>query len=181
MSITGENRGRAGQCIDLGQRAFRSCSGYSPRMARVESTDLPEDSLLARFGGAADYRDCFVRVEPGTVSLEDYIERFYCSGAFAPERVILKLLGTPASSADARALARGDVDRFGAWRVVERRENEILLESKDTGTASWFRVQPNGNDTHLYFGSWVGNITQSGWKAAMRAHVWYSRFLLGGT
>ncbi|MBV7265276.1 hypothetical protein [Erythrobacter ani] len=165
-------------------------------MAKVIACKVPEGSLLAQFGGPGDYRDCFVRdvpnIEGREVTLARFIERFYCSMAFLPERLILKALGTPASRADARALARGEMERFGAWKLVERqdarsssgavaRKNaQALLESKDTNTASWFCVEPREGGTRLYFGSWVGGIDQSGWRAMLAAHVWYSRMLLGG-
>ena len=152
-------------------------------MATVTARAVPEGSLLAEFGGPEDYRDCFTRDVPNTdgraVSLPDYIERFYCSIAFQPERMVLGLLTGHSSSEDARAVARGEADRFGAWKLVERRETEALLESKGTNTASWFMVEPLANGTRLYFGSWVGNLDQSGWKAMLRPHVWYSRLLLG--
>ena len=147
-------------------------------MALVESTDVPEGSLLANYGGAQDYRDCFVREVPGEVSLGDFIERFYGSMAFLPERLVLKALDTRASRADARALANGRSEGFGVWEMVERRENEILLTSEPTGTASWLSVEPIAGGTRLYFGSWVGSIGQSGWKSLQAAHIWYSRELL---
>ena len=209
-------------------------------MTTVTACEVPEGSLLAQYGGPGDYRDCFVRVVPGEVSLEAYIKRFYSSMAFAPERMILSLIGRSKgwnASADAiRALARGEADRFGAWEVIERRSGlvaehgerpasrkgdrpsagpegrgdrsadalrnkktrreEILLLSKDTNTASWLCVSPSdaavdktqrsssseavGRQTRLLFGSWVGGIEQSGWRAMLQAHVWYSRVLLGG-
>ncbi|WP_298307271.1 hypothetical protein [uncultured Erythrobacter sp.] len=163
---------------------------------------MPEDSLLAGFGNDSDYRDCFIRDVSGGMNLERYLERFYCSRAFLPERLILKALCKPASSADARALAAGETDRFGVWQVVERREarssseavvhsrSEALLESKPTGTASWFAIEAMdvgqsssssgaiGQKTRLYFGSWVGSINESGWNALLRPHLWYSRELL---
>ena len=148
-------------------------------MVSITAIDVPEGSLLAQFGQESDYRDCFARDVPGQVSLETYIERFYCSRAFLPERLILKALGTPASSADATAFARGKTDRFGAWRLVERAETEMLALSKDTNTASWFSVETGAQGTRLYFGSWVGSIGESGWKAMLKPHVWYSRELLG--
>ncbi len=148
-------------------------------MALVKSIDVPEGSLLSEFGGPEDYRDCFVREVPGDVSLGDFIERFYGSMAFLPERLVLKALRTPASRADARALANWRTDKFGVWELVERREDEILLESKPTNTASWLSVEPIMGGTRLYFGSWVGSIGQSGWKSLEAAHVWYSRELLG--
>ena len=160
-------------------------------MSAVTPCDVPEDSLLARYGGPADYRDAFYRDVAGLVDLAHYLYRFYRSTAFLPERMVLHTITRRASSADARAIARGETDTFGVWRVVERtdlssssgavgREDaEALLESKGTGTASWFKVEPAGDTTRLYFGSWVGNLDQSGWKALQGAHVWYSKFLLG--
>lgn len=166
-------------------------------MFNVSACHLPEDSLLAQFGGHGDYRDCFCREVAGNVSLPEYIERFYCSMAFRPERMVLGLMGRRASSEDARKLARGEINRFGVWEVVERRENEILLESKGTGTASWLAVEPVafkqrsgsaekdssssaaiGKQTRLLFGSWVGNLEQSGWRIMQRPHQYYSRVLL---
>ncbi|MEM7701586.1 MAG: hypothetical protein AAF251_06575 [Pseudomonadota bacterium] len=152
-------------------------------MSAVIECDVPEGSLLATFGGPADYRDCFYRDVTGAVALPDFIERFYCSGAFLPERMILRVIAGPSTRADARAFALGQADRFGAWQLVERNETEALFHSKDTGTASWFCVEPDAQktgaqNTRLYFGSWVGGIGDSGWKALMSAHVWYSKQLL---
>lgn len=160
-------------------------------MSAVTPCDVPEDSLLARYGGEADYRDAFYRDVAGTVDLAYYLHRFYRSSAFLPERLLLHALTRRASSADARALARGELEEFGVWRVVERTDTEALLESKSTGTASWFKVEPAeggtpsssssealGQTTRLTFGSWVGNLDQSGWKALQGAHVWYSKVLL---
>ena len=93
---------------------------------------------------------------------------------------MLGLIGRGASNTDARALARGETDRFAVWEVVERSPTEILLHSKDTGTASWLAVEAGADATTLYFGSWVGNLGQSGWRFMQQAHVMYSRVLLGG-
>ena len=147
-------------------------------MPQVREVPVPESSLLAAYGNESDYRDCFVRDVPADVSLEDYIHRFYRSRAFLPERLVLKALGKPASSADARELADGKTDRFGVWAVFERQADQILLESKPTGTASWFAVEPVEGGTRLFFGSWVGSIGESGWKSMLEPHLWYSRALL---
>lgn len=155
-------------------------------MSLVTAIAVPPDSLLAGFGGPESYRDCFMREVPGTVTLPEFIERFYGSAPFLPERIVLKLLGRKASRADAARLARGEAKAFGAWKLVERRDaeqgarSEILLESRETGTASWFAVEPSENGTRLMFGSWVGTIDQSGWRALEALHVLYSRVLLGG-
>ena len=159
-------------------------------MGSVRQVEVPPDSLLARYGSAQDYRDCFAREVAGNVTLEQFIERFYCSASFRPERVVLGLIGRGASNADARALARGETDSFAVWEVVERSDlpsgseavgherPEILLHSKDTGTASWLAVEAGADATTLYFGSWVGNLGQSGWRFMQQAHVMYSRVLL---
>ncbi|MFL0354898.1 hypothetical protein ACI5KX_00345 [Erythrobacter sp. GH1-10] len=161
--------------------------------SRVTACAVPEGSLLAEYGTPKDYRDCFERIVPGEVTLPEFIERFYCSAAFLPERVVLAALGTPARSADARALAQGEAESFGAWKLVERREarssseagaqtrDEALLLSKETNTASWFAVEPVGDgETSLRFGSWVGNLNESSWRFMEQPHVWYSRWLQGG-
>lgn len=149
-------------------------------MDRVTACDVPEGSLLAGFGEPGDYRDCFCREVPGTVSLSAYIERFYCSPAFRPERLVLGLMGRGASNADARALARGETDRIAVWEVIERRESEILLLSRGTGTASWLAVEPGGDRTRMLFGTWVGNPERPVMLALHGLHRLYSRMLLGG-
>jgi len=90
-------------------------------MAKIENIAVPKGSLLAEFGPPGAYRDCFIREVPGSVKLEQFVERFYCSAAFRPERIVLGLIGKGASNADARAVARGEVESFAAWSVVERR------------------------------------------------------------
>ena len=159
-------------------------------MARVTACDVPENSLLAEYGGPGDYRDCFVREVAGEVSLAGFIERFYSSMAFRPERVVLGLIGRGSSADDIRALARGEGDRLAVWEVVGRRADQILLLSKDTNTASWLAVEPSalkqrsgsaeynpsssgagGRRTRLLFGSWVGGIEESRWKFMLAPHV----------
>ncbi|WP_128891190.1 hypothetical protein [Erythrobacter sp. HKB08] len=149
-------------------------------MAKATSCEVPEGSLLQGFGAPGDYRDCFALEVPGEVSLADYIERFYCSPAFLPERLALRLIAGRASRSDARALARGEAGSFAVWEVVERSSTEILLHSKGTGTASWLAVKPLEGNTRLLFGSWVGGLESSGWRFMERPHHWYSRWLLGG-
>lgn len=149
-------------------------------MPKVSQTVVPQNSLLAAFGGPSDYRDCFVREVSGEVSLADYIEQFYASAVFRPELVILGLIGRGASMEDIRALASGESDRIAVWKVVGRKTDEILLLSKDTNTSSWLSIQREGANTKLLFGSWVGGIEESRWKFMLAPHVWYSRLLLGG-
>ncbi|GEM_PF-948549 len=161
-------------------------------MGSVRAIAVPQGSLLARFGGAEDYRDAFCREVEGAVSLEQFIARFYASAAFRPELLLLGVIGRGASTAEIGALARGVSDRLAVWRVVERtdtpsssgavgqKRSEILLHSKDSGTASWLAVEPSQSGTRLLFGSWVGKVGQSGWRHMLRPHRLYSRVLLAG-
>lgn len=149
-------------------------------MSAVTPCEVPDGSLLDEFGPTHAYRDAFTRIEPGVVTLEELITRFYSSGAFRPERVLLGLAGHPGNDEDAAALARGETDRFAVWRVVERRETEILLQDKTGATASWLAVRPAGPNTQLLFGSWVGQPEKPLVKALMPFHRWYSRWLLRG-
>ncbi len=148
-------------------------------MAQVTPVSVPQGSLLASFGEPHHYRDCFMREEVGAVTLPDFIERFYCSWAFRPERLALGAIGKGASSDDARALARGEVDSFAAWNLIERDETQILMQDFQKRTASWLCVEPTGGATKLYFGSWVGEPDHPAMKALMGFHIAYSKVLLG--
>jgi len=150
-------------------------------MAEIIVCDVPTDSLLAGFGSADNYRDCFARNVPDEVGLSEFIERFYCSMAFRPERLLLSLIRRGANNADARALARGEVDRFAAWNVIERREHEILLQDFTGATASWLSTQAmTDGKSRLLFGSWVKKPERPITRTLMPFHVFYSRVLLGG-
>jgi len=96
----------------------------------VAPTPIPPGSLLADFGAQDAYRDCFAREVAEVVTLPQLIERFYCSWAFRPERILLGLIKRGASSEDARRLARGEIDEFAAWKVVNRRysDNGLVAE-----------------------------------------------------
>ncbi|MEM1196356.1 MAG: hypothetical protein AAGH57_09660 [Pseudomonadota bacterium] len=155
-------------------------------MSKIESVPVPSASLLAEFGPPGAYRDCYAREVPSVgeaASLEAFVTRFYCSAAFRPERIVLGLAGHRSTNADAAALARGDADTFAMWRVIERREDELLLQDKRGATASWFSVRDSaaaGQTTTLLFGSWVGQPDRPLVKALIPFHRWYSRWLLGG-
>lgn len=161
--------------------AILQISRYILDMAKIESITVPQRSLLADFGPAEAYRDCFRREVPGQISLAQFIERFYCSAAFRPERVLLGLIGKGANDSNARAIASGTADSFAAWKVIERREDEILLQDFRGTTASWLSVKLHGDTTTLLFGSWVGEPERGIVKALMPFHRWYSRVLLGGS
>jgi len=150
-------------------------------MAKVTPCPVPEGSLLAEFGPASAHGDCYAKEVTGDVTLAQHIEAFYCSWAFRPERLALSLIGRGASSKDARALARGEVESFAAWDVVGRRDTEILLQDFTGATASWLAVEAlEGGRTRLLFGSWVGKPDRGLVRWLMPLHAGYSRVLLGG-
>src|SRR3990170_6794867 len=95
-------------------------------MPAIQARPLPPDSLLARHSRPGDRTDCFTIDVPGTVGLEAFVEAFYTSRGFLPERLVLYLVGRGASAADARALAQGGADRFAAWQVEARATSELL-------------------------------------------------------
>jgi len=95
------------------------------------------------------------------------------------------------SDQDAFALAQGTADRFAAWTVEARNENQLLLADFTGKTRSWLmstrQEGPGGPPTTLYFGSAAGvGPTESGkagrlpfpFSALVGFHGAYSRALL---
>ncbi len=114
------------------------------------------------------YSDCFNVNVNGTVSLEQFVAAFYTSRVFKLERLILKwAVARPSTDAQAQQLARGDTDTFAAWRVEQRRADQLLLAGFQGRTNSCLMVAPVGEGigaeigktagigTRLYFGSAV--------------------------
>jgi hypothetical protein len=88
-------------------------------------------------------------------------------------------------------LADGEAERFAAWDVENRSENEMLLCDFVGRTRSWLMTVPiktvNGDRTQLYFGSAVvprrnpktGELTLGfGYQALLGFHKVYSGLLL---
>lgn len=148
-------------------------------MAGLTEIDIPEDSLLAKFGAQTAYRDCLVKTVQGEVTLQDHIAGFYSSHAFRPERLLLGLIGKGASREDLDKLARAETESFAAWNVVERNDRELLMQDYTGATASWLAVRSSGRgQTDLLFGSWVGKPDRPLVKALMPFHRFYARLLL---
>jgi hypothetical protein len=154
----------------------------------IQARPLPPDSLLARHSRAGDHADCYTIDVPGAVGLEAFVEAFYTSRGFLPERLFLYLVGRGASAADARMLAQGGTACFAAWQVEARAERELLLRDYLGRTRSWLYAEPlPSGGTRLHFGS--GIIRREGDGAGDRAerglfrlllpfHARYSRLLL---
>lgn len=153
----------------------------------VAEATLPESALLRRFVDSGDYTDCFVTRVDTAVTFSAYVEAFYTTAVFKAERFILQwLVSRPSTDDDARAVARGEIDEFAAWRVLERAENQALLMDMRGRTCSWFMVEPNDNGCRLYFGSAIVRSEKSSsgrrmgrlYRLLLGFHLLYSRVLL---
>lgn len=153
----------------------------------------PASSLLAAVQAERRaFADAYWLDHPGpAVELAAFVEAFYTTRLFKLERLVLRLAGLPSSDAGARAVARGETERFAAWRVQDRRgrrEPELLLIDVHARTCSWFQVEPlAGGGTRLWFGSAViparlsaSGEPKMGWlfDALLGFHRHYSRALL---
>jgi hypothetical protein len=161
-------------------------------MTTVCASKLPSDALLLKYAAPVAYSDCYVAEVAGMVSHETFVRAFYTSPLFRIERAILKWCASrPSTDKDASALAAGASDKFAAWRVEDRSENQLLLVDFTGRTRSWFMVKTAegspGQGTLLYFGSAVvprvdkttGEKSMGPvFKALLGFHRVYSRALL---
>ncbi|MEM9056096.1 MAG: hypothetical protein AAGD86_01390 [Pseudomonadota bacterium] len=140
--------------------ARRGKRGDTAAMANgITPCDLPPGALLARYSEdrGPTYVDCFEVLAGGDHALGDYVAAFYTSWLFRLERWVLKTLaGWPSTDADVDALAAGTAAAFAAWRVEERRKDQLLLCDRTGRTRSWLMAKPvDGGGTRLWFGSAV--------------------------
>ena len=161
-------------------------------MSAVAPFSLPEHSLLARYRGTGAYTDCYSLTIGRAVSQAEYVEAFYTTGVFRLERLILRwLVAKPSTDAQAKLLAKGEIDGFAAWSVEDRLPDQLLMCDFQKRTRSWLmteRVTQNGTSaTRLYFGSAVvpSRHARAGSKslgfpfdALLGFHKVYSRVLL---
>lgn len=157
----------------------------------IRRGQIPPDSLLAVYGRAGNYTDCFTAEVPGHVSFSRFVEAFYSSPCFWPERFLLMaLLGKPSSAQDIRDIAAGQTGRFAAWTVEGRGENELLLCDFQQATRSWLMTEPlEQGGTRLWFGTALALTGQTGTRRSIGQmtfaalgwfHRLYSRALLWG-
>ncbi|MBT8102520.1 MAG: hypothetical protein KJO95_06085 [Gammaproteobacteria bacterium] len=153
----------------------------------IKQTALPEAALLQRFVVQGEYTDCFaasVTIDP---SLPELVEAFYTTWLFKAERIILRwLLSLPSTDEEARQVARGTRDKFAAWNVEDRSDDQLLLIDVHERTGSWFMVEPRQPGGRLLFGSVVfkteetpeGRNMRWTYRSLLRFHRLYSRALL---
>jgi hypothetical protein len=156
----------------------------------VREFPLPDDALLARYAARGAFTDCYVADVAGSVSLPSYVEAFYTGRLFKLERGLLGVfVSAPSTDEEAGALAAGRRDRFAAWTVEARTDDQLLMCDLAGRTRSWFRVSRSDDPgtTRLYFGSAVvPQVDRASGRARMSLtfrlllgfHAVYSRALL---
>ena len=161
-------------------------------MFSVEKCAVPSNAMLAKYSMDGTYTDCYATEIPGRISFREFVFAFYTSLLFKVERFILKwTVSKPSTDAQARQLADGASERFAAWHVEDRSENEILMRDFRGRTRSWLMMAPvstvSGAGTRLYFGSAVVPIRNAktgelslgfGVQALLGFHKVYSVLLL---
>ena len=154
----------------------------------VQPGTLPKGALLAAYRDSGAYTDCYVADIDRQVSQAEYIRAFYTTLPFKTERLILKwAISKPSTDEDASHLAEGKADKFAAWYVEAREDNQLLLSDFRNRTRSWLMAVPADEGTRLYFGSAVvpevDAETQEarmgkGFSLLMGFHRLYSKILL---
>ena len=162
-------------------------------MSPAVPTELPATALLWQLRQDGSHTDCWTTQLPIGVTQAQYVEAFYTTPLFKAERLVLRLLARkPSTDQGARDLAQGRCDAFAAWRVAQRRPDQILLTDQTGRTSSWLMVVPDrgpsaGTGTRLFFGSAVTgrrNHTTGQrefglvFHALLGFHKLYSRLLL---
>ena len=147
----------------------------------VRPCPLPDQALLREYVDQGAYTDCFATDVPGAITHRQYVAAFYTTPLFKLERAILRLaVSRPSTDAQAAALAAGTLDRFAAWDVEKRAQNQLLLCDLYGSTRSWLMTEGLGDGTRRYFGSAV--VKKARGRPAFRAllgfHQLYSRALL---
>lgn len=163
-------------------------------MTQVSAPELPPESLLARLRGPECYRDAFRASLPGEVSLGELVTAFFSSRVFLTERMALHLIGRGAGQAEIAALAAGETQRFAAWEMEAREENQLLMHDFLDQTCCWLAVSTRGPDgalcgplpvpevgrTFIWFGTGVREVGGPIMRHLQGAHRFYARQLLAG-
>ncbi len=153
-------------------------------MLSIEKSPVPANTMLEKYLTDGTYVDCYSTELPVQVSFSEFIFAFYTTPLFKLERLILKLfVFRPSTDMQAKQLANSEIDKFAAWTVEARNENEILMCDFIGRTRSWFMVKDNGAHTQLYFGSAVvpkagKSSLEFGFRALLGFHQIYSVLLL---
>jgi len=159
-------------------------------MTRVRPHPLPDHALLHAYTRNGSYTDCFATDVTAPVSHAQYVEAFYTTWVFKLERWILRwAVARPSTDEQARCLAAGALDKFAAWSVEQRANNQLLMCDYLGRTRSWLMTAPlPRGGTRLYFGSAVVPVRDKrtgeptlgrSYSLLLGFHKLYSRVLLG--
>jgi len=127
-------------------------------MSKAKETQVPAGVLLSTYQQSGAYTDCFFVDIALPVSHEAYIEAFFTSTLFKFERWILAVLVLrPSTNEQALLLAQGRLEKFAAWTVEGRTDNELLMSDFLGRTRLWMMSSTAADVpvgcTRLYFGS----------------------------
>lgn len=161
-------------------------------MFSIEKCLVPRNTLLDKYSTNGAYVDCYSTEILGHVSFPEFVFAFYTTLLFKLERLLLKFfVSKPSTDNQARQLAEHTSDKFAAWHVENRGENEILMCDFLGRTRSWLMAVPvsTAGDarTRLYFGSAIvptrnsktGDLSLGfGFQALLGFHKIYSILLL---
>jgi hypothetical protein len=161
-------------------------------MSSVNTCGLPPHALLTRYAQQRAYTDCYTTLVSSTVSHDEYVRAFYTTTLFKTERLILKwIVSKPSTDLEAQLLSEGKIDRFAAWTVEARTDNQLLMCDFQHRTRSWLMTEAaatgGANQTRLYFGSAVVPLRNAksgtsslggGFNALLGFHKLYSVALL---
>lgn len=141
----------------------------------IQKSALPATALLQKYRQSGAYTDCYSTTTPSEISLDEFVTAFYTTWLFKVERFILRVLvDKPSSDNDVSSLLEGESDRFAAWSVEDRAENQLLMCDFRGQTRSWFMVAPG----RIYFGSAVIPVQKNAFRLLLGFHRLYSRALL---
>jgi len=133
-------------------------------MFSIEKCTVIPNSLLASYAENG-YADSYCTDLPGHISMEDYVFSFYTTALFKLERFILTwTVLKPSNDLQAKELMDGKTDKFAAWTIEARKDNELLMCDMLKRTRSWFMVKHtdinNTPRTKLYFGTGIAPATR---------------------
>lgn len=125
-------------------------------MLSIEKISAPENTLLEKYLMNGNYVDCYLTTIDKQIPFPEFVFAFFTTWLFKMEAFILTYtVNKPSSDMEAKKLSNAEVDKFAAWTVENRNQNEMLMRDFMSRTRSWFMVEHVEDKTKLYFGSAV--------------------------
>jgi hypothetical protein len=140
--------------------------------------DIPDESLLRGYRESGDYADCYTTTVGCSVTHAEFVTAFYTTWLFKLERWILSwAVDKPSTDEDAARVAAGTSERFAAWYVEARAQDQLLMCDFRGATRSWFGLVRQTASTRLYFGSAI--VRRASPRSGRRELAWQFHALLG--